>query len=284
MNDTSRREDEIDAPASLALVHEQDRDRSLAMPFVPTEKKGAWAALHAFDIETARIRDLVSQPLPGEIRLQWWRDLISGGGSGGSGHPIADELLATIDRHDLPRAAFERFLEARIFDLYDDPFPSTGDLEGYAGETQSTLIMLSASILSPEDARAVSDAAGHAGVAVLVASLLRRLPVHLRRGWCPVPLDLLVAAGCTQEDFLRANAEPSSRAVSVFCAFGREHDARWRAHLADLPKPLRAAFLPASLASSYIDAAEKLGPGLRNGPVEIGPVGKTWRYWRTMRS
>ena len=48
----------------------------------------------------------------------------------------------------LPLAAFDNLLEARIFDLYDDPMPTLNDLEGYAGETASALIQLGAMILA----------------------------------------------------------------------------------------------------------------------------------------
>ena len=82
-------------------------------------------ALYAFNAEIAGVRDRVREPLPGEIRLQWWRD--------------ADRRRAPRRRpaipsprrcsprsrdHGLPRQAFASYLEARIFDLYDDPMPT----------------------------------------------------------------------------------------------------------------------------------------------------------------
>ena len=90
-------------------------------------------ALYAFNAEIASIRDRIREPLPGEIRLQWWRDAIAKDEP--QGHPLAEELLTTIRRHDLPRKAFDDYLEARIFDLYDDPMPGRAELEGYCGET-----------------------------------------------------------------------------------------------------------------------------------------------------
>ncbi|EAU40559.1 hypothetical protein FP2506_05001 [Fulvimarina pelagi HTCC2506] len=273
----------IEARTSFALVEDQDRDRTLSLLFAPPEKRGALSALYAFDIETSRVRDMVSQPLPGEIRLQWWRDLISSGAKSGSGHPIADELLEVIDRYDLPRSAFERYLEARIFDLYDDPFPTTGDFEAYAGETRSTLIMLAAMVFSKRGAERIGDVAGHAGVSSSVASVLRSLPKTRSRGQVLVPVDLLTAAGCTTEEFLSGNQAARQQAILAFCAYGRDHDTRWRSLLKSVPKPMRCAVLPASLAEFTFDAAEKAPDRIESRTAEISPLRKSWRYWRTMR-
>ena len=82
----------------------------------------------------------------GEIRLQWWRDSVMTGAGGG--HPVATALNATVAKFHLPKDAFQRLIDARLFDLYDDPMPSLNDLEGYAGETSSALIQLAAIILA----------------------------------------------------------------------------------------------------------------------------------------
>ncbi|MER0239637.1 phytoene/squalene synthase family protein [Fulvimarina sp. MAC8] len=273
----------IEARTSFALVEDQDRDRTLSMLFAPPEKRGALSALYAFDIETSRVRDMVSQPLPGEIRLQWWRDLIASGAKTGSGHPIADELLEVIDRYELPRSAFERFLEARIFDLYDDPFPTTEDFETYAGETRSTLIMLAAMVLSKGSAERIGDVAGHAGVALCAASVLRLLPQSRSRGQVRIPVDILTAAGCTTDEFLSGKPEARRQAITAFCAYGRDHDTRWRGLLKTVPKPVRVALLPAALTGLTFDAAEKSPDRMNSGAAENSPLTKSWRYWRTMR-
>ena len=53
------------------------------------------------------------------------------------------------------RATSATMLDARIFDLYDDPMPSTQRLEGYCGETASALIQLAAMVLDPQQAPTV---------------------------------------------------------------------------------------------------------------------------------
>ena len=138
----------------MELVRAADRDRYLAALYAPEDKRAALLALYAFNAEIAGIRDRISEPLPGEIRLQWWRDVIAAkDASAGAGHPVAEALLAAIERRSLPREAFQNYLDARIFDLYDDPMPTRDDLEGYCGETAAALIQLSSIVLDPASGR-----------------------------------------------------------------------------------------------------------------------------------
>ena len=57
-------------------VRRLDRARYQTTLFAPTALRGVVTALFAFDIEIAKIRDLVSEPLLGRIRVQWWRDSV----------------------------------------------------------------------------------------------------------------------------------------------------------------------------------------------------------------
>src|SRR4051794_24016021 len=115
------------------LVRAADKDRFLATLFAPAEHRDALFALYAFNVEVARVRDIAREPLPGEIRLQWWLDVLRGerGGEAGA-NPIAAALLQTIERHGLSVAALGDLVEARLFDLYDDPMATLVDLEAYA--------------------------------------------------------------------------------------------------------------------------------------------------------
>src|ERR1700730_9006374 len=104
------------------LVRTADRDRFLASLFAPAERRAALHALYAFNIEVGRVREAAREPMPGEIRLQWWREVI-GGERNGEAHanPVAAALLATIERYHLDADALIALIEARRFDLYDEP-------------------------------------------------------------------------------------------------------------------------------------------------------------------
>ena len=65
---------QLSYPASLVRQH--DHDRFLCSLFAPSEKREGLFALYAVNSEIARTREIVSEPMLGLIRLQWWREAI----------------------------------------------------------------------------------------------------------------------------------------------------------------------------------------------------------------
>src|SRR5215813_15517013 len=147
------------------LVRAGDKDRWLAALFAPADRRPHLHALHAFNVEIARVRELAREPMAGEVRLQWWREAIEGRRAGEAGaHPVAAALLETIARHALPVETLLDLIEARAFDLYDDPMPNFSAFEGYARRTSSNLLKLAAQVLGA-DRQNVEGAAEPAGMA-----------------------------------------------------------------------------------------------------------------------
>lgn len=268
----------------LTVLRDTDRDRYLACLLAPAEKRGPLAALYAFNAEIARVRDLVREALPGEIRLQWWRDLLEGEADGDAmANPLAAGLLACVKEYRLPVAVLTDMIEARIFDVYNDPMESRSALEGYAGETASALIQLASLILDPKNAPKSAEAAGHAGVAQTVAGTLLLMPIHRRRGQIYLPADLMAATGLTPEALLAGNdPAAATRAVEAFVGLGRDHLAKARAangvSLANC-----AAFLPVALVAPILKAAEKTGAGVLDGTLQPPQWRRQWWMWRALR-
>ncbi len=266
----------------MQFLRDADPDRYLSVLYAPEDKRGSLAALYAFNAEIARIRDLIHDPLPGEVRLQWWRDLIHGTEHGAaSGNPVAAALLHTIKTHDLPRTAFDNYCEARIFDLYNDPMPSRNDLEGYCGETASALIQLASLILDGNAAPAHADTAGHAGVAQAIAGLLRLLPLHRRRGQVYIPADILAAVG-TSAPTLLDGSDPAAtkRAIDAMIALAEDHFAKFEAAAKTLPATLRPAYLPARLTRTYLKKLKADGADAANEMANISPIRRQWAMFR----
>nr|WP_144409699.1 phytoene/squalene synthase family protein [Martelella endophytica] len=258
----------------LGELRAADRDRYLATLLSPEDKRHALAALYGFNAELARVRERVSEPLPGEVRLQYWRDLIEGESHGETeANPLAAALMETIHAHNLPRRALVGMTEARIFDLYDDPMSSTTDFEGYAGETASALIQLASLVLDSATAATHSDSAGHGGVAQAVAGALLLMPRHRAAGQVFVPADILGATGLDRETFLiGSDSERVGHAVRAFAAFGREHLAKFRA-AGRLPASLVPAYLPMSVSENVLVKAEALGENVFAQPL----IAPQWR-------
>jgi phytoene synthase len=245
-------------PAAEAerVLRERDRERWLANLFAPAAVRADLNALYAFSGEIARARDVVREPMIGEIRLQWWRDVLSGGDA--AGHPVAAALLAAVRRHDLPLQPLENLVGAHVFDLYDDPMPALADFEGYAGETASILVQLSAMILTGKADPGTADAAGHAGVALSIASHLQGLPFEAARGQVFIPGDVLARHGASSDDIRqRRNVSGVKAAVAEMTEHAGHHLDRARAALAGVDPAALPAFLPLALVPGRLAAAAR---------------------------
>src|ERR1700758_5600923 len=85
------------------LVRTADRDRFVATLFAPAHKRDALYALYAFNAEVAHVRGRAREAAAGEIRLQWWREVLQGERQGeATASPVAASLLNTIEPHRLP--------------------------------------------------------------------------------------------------------------------------------------------------------------------------------------
>src|ERR671922_1960026 len=81
-----------------ALVRRHDRDRFQTVLFAPAARREALFALYAFNYEIARVRESVTEPMLGQIRLQWWRESIAAAFDGGPvrHHFVVEALAAAI--------------------------------------------------------------------------------------------------------------------------------------------------------------------------------------------
>lgn len=267
------------------LVRAHDKDRFLAGLFAPEPARRHLYALYAFNVEVSRVRDLVSNPLPGEIRLQWWRDALVDRERGDvQAHPVASALLDTVGRFGLPVQALLNLLDARIFDLYDDPMPSLGDLEGYAGETASALIQVAALVLMDGADPGTHDLAGHAGVAQAITGLLRALPLHAARGQVYLPKDVLERHGASVEDIVARRATPGVlAALEELRETARRHLAEVRAGIGAVPPAAMPAFLPVALVEPYLARLSRPGHDPFKQIADIAAWRRPLILWRAAR-
>ncbi|NGN44417.1 phytoene/squalene synthase family protein [Mesorhizobium sp. CGMCC 1.15528] len=266
----------------MEAVRAADRDRYLSALYAPEDKRTGLFALYAFNAEIAGVRDRIREALPGEVRLQWWRDVIAAGTvEAASGHPVAEALVDTIATYGLPQNAFQNYLDARIFDLYDDPMPSRNDLEGYCGETAAALIQLASMILDPQTAPKFAELAGHAGCAQAITGLLRLMPIHRARGQCFVPKDILAAAGSSPEEFVSSDGGAgASRVVEAMIALAQDHLGTFERGARELPDALRPAFLPVALTGAYL---KKLGNAPAKALTSVSEISAWRRQWVLFR-
>lgn len=271
--------------ACETLVREHDRDRWLACLFLPASVRANVLALYAFNAEIARVPEIVSQPTLGEIRLQWWVEVIEGARRGeGAGHPVAMSLIDTMERFHLPPAALTGLIEARRFDLYCDAMPSLNDLEGYLGESVSSLFRLASIVIANGEDPGGAEAAGHAGVAYGLVDILGAMGEQAARGQCYVPRDILARHGALPEAVAGGLASPALEgALAELRARARHHEAAAMSGAEMLNTPVRVALLPLALVHARLKRLEKSG----RDPFARGEYLPQWRaqwlLWRAAR-
>lgn len=264
-----------------ALVRDGDPDRFFATFFAPADKRPHLFALYGLSLEISRVRDAVREPTLGDIRLQWWRDTLQGEARGDvRANPVAAALDTTVARFRLPRSALVDLIDARVFDLYDDPMPTVADLEGYCGETSSVLMRLASLILAEGADPGGADAAGHAGIAYAFTGLLRAFPWHARRGQVYVPGDVLGRHGVTREDITSGRGGPGLvSALADMRGMARNHLDRARKLRATVPPAITPAFLPLALVPSYLREMERRDYDPFRTVVDLTRWRKLWTLW-----
>lgn len=260
-------------------LRDADRDRWLAAMFAPDAARPHLFALYAFNAEVARIRDHVSQPILGDIRLQWWIDALNGERAGEVlANPTAAALLETIEQFDLSRKKLLDLLEARRFDFYDEPAPDQAFVEKYCEDTCLVLFALASRILGGDGAAKTSAPAGRA---FALTGLLRALPWQVARRRCFVPVDLLARHGLTPVDILaRAKTGEAKAALAELRALARKNLAEAKQAVLALPKPEREAFRLLALPELYLRAMERGDADPFAAPMEVAPWRRQWALWR----
>ena len=265
------------------LVRAADKDRFLTTLFAPAEHRNALIALYAFNVEIARVREVVREPVAGEIRLQWWSDVLSGVGRGEvAAHPVAAALLASIACYRLPPERFKALIEARRFDLYDEPMATLADLEAYADGASASLIALAAQILAAGGEPDIGALSHHAGLAHALAGLLAAFPIHAARGQLFIPLEML-ARHADRLDVKGGPATPQLRAALAELRLrARHHLGAAQQLLASVAPAVVPALLPVALAGPTLARMERRGydPFV---PVAIAPWRRQWLMWRAAR-
>jgi phytoene synthase len=201
--------------SSLAnLVRRHDRSRYQTALFAPAGRREALLALYAFNYEIARVRETVTQPMLGQIRLQWWREVLDAAYAGAPprNHPVAVALTAAIREFGLTRELFDRLVDTRERDLADEPPASLAALGAYAEGSSAPLVQLALQVLGARDP-AVEKTAREIGTGYALAGLLRAMPFHARAGRRYIPEDLAERAGLDAADYAAGRSTPALRAA-----------------------------------------------------------------------
>lgn len=160
----------IDIDSSvIARLDTLDPDRMRAARLAEPEIRDRLFALYAFHAELAKVPELVSEPMMGQIRYQWWRDCLDEIYSGKTvrQHEAAIPLAQMIEQTGLSRFRLDKIIDGRERDLDPTPFRNIDVARDYASATSGALSIAAVEICGgdAELGRNAGEAWGLCGLA-----------------------------------------------------------------------------------------------------------------------
>ncbi|MDA0239932.1 MAG: phytoene/squalene synthase family protein [Proteobacteria bacterium] len=263
-----------------------DRDRFLCCLFAPSERRESLFALLAFNHEIAKTRDVVSESLLGEVRLQWWDDAIESiltdcpDLTRLRGNLVLDGLAQAIQRWGLSGNYFTQLIDGRRQDLSDEPFADPSSMVSYAEQTSASLSLLMSEVLtagmSPLNEwqqQALETAVRHIGIGWALLGQIRAIPYRLESGRIGLPLTALRDAGIEPHTpVAEIRGERLSVAVEPVVMLARSHFLEARRVRGDVPRSVLPALLPGRLADDYLVRLHNARYDVFNPRIERGQL------------
>ena len=168
--------------ACAEIVAKGDPDRYAATMAAPVAAREKLLPIYAFNVEVARAPWVASEPMIGEMRLQWWRDALEEIGASGTvrKHEVTTPLAQVLDKEGAHM--LDKLVQARRWDLYTDSFEDEGHFSEYLDATGGGLMWTVARTLG-----ATNETAFRAwGRASGLANLFLAVPELETRGRKPV--------------------------------------------------------------------------------------------------
>lgn len=250
-------------------ARQADYDRYLIALFAPPDKREVLFALIAFNHELARIRESVTEPMLGQIRLQWWREAVT---EALAGKPRRHDMLeALAAAHSaLSEGKLEEMLEGREIELESEPPATLEHFREYAASTSGALAEAMAIALAGDDDGTGRAAARAVGTAYGMIGLLRSVPFHARRGRVLLPVNVLEASGTSVTAIRELHDEPGlSRAAERISAAAWEELAKAR-ETRRTSRAVRPVLLLSAVTATYLRKLRSQGYKLFQADLSVG--------------
>ncbi|MEM9600062.1 MAG: squalene/phytoene synthase family protein [Pseudomonadota bacterium] len=125
----------------IEQLKQADPDRVRSAQLADPDIRDRLLTLYAFHSELAKVPELVSEPMMGAIRYQWWRDCIDKIYLGQSvrAHEVSQPLAELIAQSGISRFLLDRIIDGRERDLDPTPFPDLDAATAYVDATSGAL-------------------------------------------------------------------------------------------------------------------------------------------------
>ncbi len=241
---------DADLIACAQLVEKGDPDRFAATMAAPVAARKVLFPIYAFNVEVSRAPWVTKEAIIAEMRLQWWTDALEEIASGGivRRHEVVTSLAHVLDA--AAARELQKAVEARLWDVYRDPFEDQAAFSKYIEDTAASLLRAASQALSG----AMPDMLSDLGYASGLAQFLRAVPELERQGRRPL-------------------VDGRPEAVRDLAAEGFDRLVKSRRRRADLPKAAQPVTLAAWQAGPILKQA-KTDPRL----VANGTLGMSEAY------
>lgn len=156
-------------PTTIQSLKSADPDRYRSALMADQQGRLDLLTLYSFHYELAKVPDVTSEPMMGEIRYQWWRDAIEEIYSGKAvrRHEVATPLSELISRRKLSRFHVDQLIDGRARDLDPTPFENLDEAKAYCRQTSGVLMQLGIACLGADGSEPVDagEAWGMTGLA-----------------------------------------------------------------------------------------------------------------------
>ncbi|KAK4519321.1 uncharacterized protein ATC70_009556 [Mucor velutinosus] len=238
-------------------VRQRDYEGYLCVPFFPAHLRNTQYAIRAFNVELASIRENVSKPEIGKMRMQFWKDTID---KIYAGHPpeqpIALALSEALKTSKMSAMWMKRIISERTSNLDDHQFMTMKDMEDYSENTQSSLLYLQLESLGVKDVNA-DHAISHIGKMIGIATFLRSLPFHVSQKRLVLPAEITAKHNLVQENVFRGEIDGMEDAVYDVATAAYDQLLTARSLLSQIPGEAFPALLSAIPYVRYLENLEK---------------------------
>ncbi|KAL5501513.1 hypothetical protein ACEPAH_8773 [Sanghuangporus vaninii] len=270
------------------FVMKHDRDAFLTSQFFPKHFQPACFAVRAFYVQLAMIQDTVTNPLIGQMRMQFWKDAIQH--LGAPQHPIAAALRDASKTVHIAPYHLRRIVDARDVELNSPSHLNMDTLLAHAESTTSTLNYMLLSILGLSSSDTYSHAASHLGVAQTIATLLRALPYHASKGVMVIPASITAKHHVNQEEVFRRGPAAANLpdAVYDFAVIANDHLITSRElfktenERIEVPREAMPVFLNAVPVQNYLNRLQTANFDVFTPKLQLREsVRLPWQIWRS---
>ncbi len=153
----------------------------------PVDARAVLFPIYAFNVEVARAPWVSAEPLIGEMRLQWWRDVLEeiAADAPPRAHEVVAPLAGVAKGGRLPLGVLDGLVDAHRVHVDEAGFDTEDALDAFLEATGAGLMWASASALGADPGQ--EQAVRALGWASGLAAYLRAIPDLEARGRRPLP-------------------------------------------------------------------------------------------------